>query len=163
MKNHKFDNFSLVLATFLFTITGADFANAANGYVITGATQDGNTYNGSNGNSDNIVEISKGDITGQMVFTVNEYGWVYGGKGGSNGKDVTNNTIKVTGVDYDMYPAYRGGYITGGSGSVLNNSIIIDKSFFRGAYGGLIQSSGVTGNANYNTVKITNSTVNSAN
>ena len=168
MKIFKFNNFSLVLASFLFTITGADFANAADGYVITGATkstQNNNIYNGSKGNSGNIVEIYKGDTTGQTEFVVNEGGWANGGNGGNNGNNVINNTLKVTNVDYANYPAYRGGYITGGSGSVSNNSIIIDNSHFRGVYGGLIALNqySVTGSANYNTVKITNGTVNSAN
>lgn len=168
MKNYKFNNFSIVLTTFLFTITGADFANAAVGYVITGATrstQNNNIFNGSNGNSGNIVEIYKGDTSGKTEFVVGTGGWAHGGNGGNNGNNVINNTLKVTNVDYANYPAYRGGYITGGSGSVLNNSIIIDNSYFRGVYGGLISLNqyGVTGSANYNTVKITNGTVNSAN
>ena len=166
MKNHKFNNFSLVLATFLFTITGADFANAADGYIITGATrstQHNNIFNGSNGNSGNVVEIYKGDTSGKTEFFVGTGGWVNGGNGGTNGNDVVNNTLKVTNVDYADYPAYRGGYITGGSGSVLNNSIIVENSFFRGVYGGLITNNNNGKKANYNTVKVINSTVNSAN
>ncbi|MBQ9293230.1 MAG: autotransporter outer membrane beta-barrel domain-containing protein [Campylobacter sp.] len=164
MKNYKFNNFSIVLVGILFASCNTSFVNAAEGYVITGATKNGNTYNGSNGNSDNIVEISKGDTTGQMVFVVNQTGWVNSGNGGTNGNDVVNNTLKVTNVVDDKYPAYRGGYISGGSGSVLNNSITIENSFFRGVYGGLINSTNSDSKkANYNTVKVINSMVNSAN
>ncbi|MBQ7271557.1 MAG: autotransporter outer membrane beta-barrel domain-containing protein [Campylobacter sp.] len=162
MKNHKFNNFSLVLATVLFGFGGVSFVNAAEGYIITGATKNGNTYDGSKGNSGNIVEIDKGDTTGQTPFD-EDTSWVNGGNGSNNGKDVVNNTLKVTNVKHDKYPAYRGGYISGGSGSVLNNSIIIDNSFFRGVYGGLIQNNNNGKKANYNTVKVINSMVNSAN
>ncbi|MBQ7675744.1 MAG: hypothetical protein IJT33_04720, partial [Campylobacter sp.] len=110
MKNHKFNNFSLVLATVLFGFGGVSFVNAAEGYIITGATKNGNTYDGSKGNSGNIVEIDKGDTTGQTPFD-EDTSWVNGGNGSNNGKDVVNNTLKVTNVKHDKYPAYRGGYI----------------------------------------------------
>ncbi|MDA3058357.1 hypothetical protein OFN97_07905, partial [Campylobacter sp. VBCF_05 NA6] len=156
---------SIVLATILFAVGGVSFVNAAGDYFITGATKNGNIYDGSKGNSGNTVEISEKDTIGSTKFVVNTTGWAHGGYGGDNGENVINNTLKVTNVDYANYPAYRGGYITGGSGSVLNNSIIIDKSYFRGVYGGLIslKQYGATGNANYNTVKITDSMVDSKN
>ncbi|MDA3078702.1 hypothetical protein OFO07_07210, partial [Campylobacter sp. JMF_06 NA1] len=156
---------SIVLATILFAVGGVSFVNAAGDYFITGATKNGNTYDGSKGNSGNTVEISEKDTSGSTKFVVNTTGWANGGNGSNNEENVINNTLKVTNVKHDNYPAYRGGYITGGSGSVLNNSIIIDKSYFRGVYGGLISlnSYGATGNANYNTVKITDSMVDSKN
>lgn len=154
MKNHKFNNFSLVLASFLFAVGGLSFANAVT--KINGATLTGNNWIGNgNPNESNVTVTNDGagsDYNGKNIF----------GALISNGANAANNTVKVTGTEIttgSIEAARVGGSSASGIKKVSNNSIVIKDSNVTASIWAGRANDNNQADVNYNTTQIENSTI----
>ncbi|MBQ2430481.1 MAG: hypothetical protein II500_00580, partial [Campylobacter sp.] len=137
MKNHKFNNFSLVLASFLFAVGGVNITNAA---IIDGAELVGNSYRGGGTGHSTNTNPSENNVTiansgSGQTYTIGKT--IYGGYLNATG-NVLNNNIFVTQIQ-DTAPLnlnqIQGGFSTLASSSgtetarqVNNNSVVITAS-----------------------------------
>ncbi|MBO7370328.1 MAG: hypothetical protein J6U11_04715, partial [Campylobacter sp.] len=156
MKNYKFNNFSIVLATFLFAVGGLSFANAVT--KIDGATLIGNNWIGNgNPNESNVTVTNDGagsNYNGRSIF----------GALITNGADATNNTVKVTGTEViittgSIEAARVGGSSASGIKKVSNNSIVIKDSNVTASLWAGRANDNNKADVNYNTTQIENSEI----
>lgn len=163
MKNHKFNNFSLVLASFLFAVGGVSALNAAS--YITEANKtinvDGDKKHLGNGETENSnITISASAGTGSIIFDKPVFG------GYSDSKNVLNNKITITGnidkTGKNIEAARLGTTVSDVKAN--NNSVFFDNATYTGsAWAGRAGKEGTTGKnttANYNTTVVNKSTVN---